>query len=136
MDWDPARADAFRGARGFGWIWLPAPDVMVTRLVGQAERSAVSFYTERAGRLLDAGVRLHVFHDWSKVVGYDPDARDALREWAASRDTQFGDVHYFVQSRVVAMALGVAALTLGRRLFTHLRAEPFQAALDQRLGAA
>lgn len=106
---------------------------MVTRLVGYAERGAVSFYAERAGRVLDAGVRLSVFHDWSKVVGYEPDARDALREWAAPRATQFSEVHYCVQSRIVAVALSVAALTLGRRLHTHLRLEPFLAALDQRL---
>ena len=71
--------------------------------------------------------------DWSKVAGYDKDSRDALRDWAEAHEGQFGDVHYFVQSRVVAMALSVAALTLSRRLFTHVREEPFHAALEQRL---
>lgn len=136
MDWDPNRADAFTGPRSYGWIWHPAHDVLVTRLVGQADVAALNFYTERAGPLLDAGVKLHVFHDWSKIAGYDQAARDALREWAAAREGQFGDVHYFVQSRVVAMALSVAALTLGRRLFTHVREDPFHAALEQRLAGA
>ena len=130
--WDTAEADAYVGRRGRGFIWRPLPDVLVTQLLGRAEIGAARFYIERADAIVREGHAVTTFHDWWYVDGYDPEARQALRAFGADRE-KFGEVHYLVQSTLVALAITTAAMTLGRKLVAHARREPFIARLEELL---
>lgn len=136
MDWDTARADAFKGPRSYGWLWRPAADVLVTRLVGHADLSAVSFYTERAAAVLAEGHRLHAFHDWRGLRSHDAAARDELQRFGDAEKDRIEEAHYLLESVVVSTAISVAAVALGRRLLTHGSFAAFEAALDECLGAS
>ncbi len=136
VDWDESLAQSFRGPRGHGLIWRPAPGVLVTRLVGRADLAAVAFYQSIVEPLFDQGVRVAVFHDWSRMTAYDAEARDKLLRLASDKRAQYEVVHYLLTSKLVAVVISIAALTLRRPLVTHTKLETFSAALEERLARA
>ena len=81
------------------------------------------------------GGPLRVFHDWSGLTGYDPAARDELKRWGKQHNRDFLGVHYLVRSKVVAMLISVAALSMGRDLDATTDRAAFLRQLDATLGA-
>jgi hypothetical protein len=133
LDWNESLARSFRGPRGHGLVWQPAPDVVVTRLVGRADLAAVAFYQSVVDPLFDEGRTLAVFHDWSRMTAYDAEARDKLLRLASRNKARYEVVHYLLDSKLLSAVISIAALTLRRRLVTHTKADTFLSALDERL---
>jgi hypothetical protein len=137
VDWDARKAEHLSDEQTEGWLWTPAPGVIVTRARGVGSLNAIKWYTSRADRVMLGGRPLQcVFHDWAEITSFDPEARSFLRTWAAQRGTMLGEAHYLVSSKLLAMAVSAAALALGRSLKAHTDPVAFEAALDQRLAAA
>lgn len=113
--WNPAAAEHFRADRCDALLWNPAPCLLVTRVRGHASLGCLEFYTHRAEQEMPRG-KLVVFHDWTEMDGYDPAARDEIKRWGKLHNEDFVSVEYLVRSKVVAMLVSVAALTLGREL--------------------
>lgn len=113
--WDEAAADAYRRDATTALLWRPAPCVLVTRVIGPATMECLRFYMASAERAMQSG-RLRVFHDWSEMSRYEPGARDALKRWGRDHNDHFVRVTYLVGSKVIAMLISVAALTMGREL--------------------
>lgn len=128
FSWNPADAESYRDATLEGQIWRPAPCILITRIRGHASAAALRFYTHRAEQEMRHG-KLTVFHDWFDLTGYTPDARDELRHWGKLHNDDFVSVHYLVRSKVIAMLISVAALTLGRDLVATTERDAFLARL-------
>lgn len=132
---DDATAEKLTRERETVRIWAPAPTVIVTRIEGHASLEGLRFYTSRADRMLTRSGRLFVFHHWAGITTWEPTVRDELRRWAALHDGQLPGTHFLVQSRVLSMAIEVAALVLGRRLHSHQAESTFLAELDRVLAS-
>lgn len=132
--WNTSAAEHFRAGACEALLWNPAPCLLVTRVSGHASRECLEYYTHRAEREMPRG-KLVVFHDWTGMDGYDPAARDELKRWGKQHNDDFVSVDYLVRSKVVAMLVSVAALTLGRELHATTDRAHFLAKLDAALAA-
>ena len=132
--WDLAEADVYRGESGEVALWRPRRGLIITRLRGFGASECARFYMAHAEREMLHG-RLTVFHEWSGMEGYDPATREAMKRWGKLHNADFDQVQYLVRSKVVAMVLTVAALTLGRDLLATTDREEFSAALERALQA-
>jgi len=131
--WNLAGAQRYHGERNEAALWRPQRGVVVTRVVGHADVALLQFYAMHAEIEMQGGP-LRVFHDWSEMTGYEPAARDELRRWGKLRGRDFLAVHYLVRSKVVAMLISVAALSLGRELDATTDRGVFLRHLDAALG--
>lgn len=113
--WNDAAADVYYADGTEVLLWRPTERFIITRLKGQATLAALNFYMTRAEREMSSG-RLTVFHEWAEMSTYEPAARDELKRWGKQHNDAFDHVEYLVRSKVVAMLISVAALTLGRDL--------------------
>lgn len=89
------------------------PNLVVSRITDHASLAMAERYTS----LLDGEVlrgRLEIFHDWSGMTGYDPEARKLLTEWNVRHSGDVQQVHMLVKSRVIAMGVSVSSLVAGR----------------------
>jgi hypothetical protein len=133
--WSIADAEIYRAGDSVAWVWNPRARFLLTRVHGPGTLAALQLYTARAEREMLRG-RLTVFHDWSGMHSYEPDARDELRRWGKLHNGAFDSVHYLVRSKVVAMLISVAALSLGRDLSATTDRPQFLADLDRALAGA
>ncbi len=113
--WNVAEAQLYRDESSEAMLWRPTQGLLITRVIGHADIALLDFYEAQAEREMTAGP-LRVFHDWSDLTGYDPAVRDELKRWGKLHTRDFIGVHYLVRSKVVAMLISVAALSLGRDL--------------------
>jgi hypothetical protein len=113
--WDEARAVAYRADGTVALLWFPATCLIVTRVAGPATVACLQAYMAHAERAMQAG-KLTVFHDWSAMTRYEPKARDLLKRWGREHAADFVRVSYLVESKVIAMLISVAAMTMGRDL--------------------
>ena len=89
------------------------PNLVVSRITEHATLGMAERYTS----LLDGEVLrapLEIFHDWSGMTGYDPDARKLLTDWNVRHSAHVQQVHMLVKSRVIAMGVSVSSLIAGR----------------------
>lgn len=113
--WNVAEAQLYRDEGSEAMLWRPTRGLLITRVIGHADIALLDFYETQAEREM-AGGPLRVFHDWSDLTGYEPAVRDELKRWGKLHARDFIGVHYLVRSKVVAMLISVAALSLGRDL--------------------
>jgi hypothetical protein len=128
---DDALAEKWHDARANARIWTPAPTVMLTRIEGHVGVEALRFYTTRADELIAKHGRLFVFHHWTGITTWEPLVRDQLRKWAAGHAGHLPGTHFLIRSRVLSMAIEVAALALGRELHAHRSEATFFAEVDR-----
>lgn len=130
--WDVAAAAVHREEGCTVLLWQPAPCVIVTRVVGPGTLTCLQFYIDHAERAMRSG-RLRVFHDWAGLTRYEPAARDLLKRWGAAHNADFVRVSYLVGSKVIAMLISVAAMSMGRELRATTDRRQFLADLDAAL---
>lgn len=107
--------ERFVGAQGESLeVSSPAPGVLATRIVGHGTAALTRRYMQIARRHLEEHGRIRVFHDWSGMTGYDPEARDLIRAFGKTNTDDRVVVRYLVKSKIVSMAVQTAALVLGR----------------------
>jgi hypothetical protein len=92
----------------------PAPGVLTTRISGHGTAALTLRYIQIARRHLDEHGKIRVFHDWSSLTGYDPEARDLIRAFGKTNTDDRVLVRYLVTSKIVSMAIQTAGLILGR----------------------
>lgn len=136
MNWDDPPVETYDTARTHAALWLPAPGVVVTRADGVGDLGSISIYTRKMDELVATGRRYHVFHHWQGVTSFRPEAREHVRKWASTRLDRLNDARYLVGSKLVAMAISVASLALGRRLRVTTREAEFSRWLDEAIADA
>lgn len=116
-------------------LWIPAPDILVTHVNGFAEWADIRWYTYRADRIISTGQNLYIFHDFEGLTGYENGARAKLTEWAAKRKNFLPDTHFLIRSQIMAMAVSVASLALGRHLKAFASRREFEDVLQTMLAS-
>jgi hypothetical protein len=124
------KAERLAGQRMEALFWVLTPTLVCTRVSGHVELDALHFYTQRIDRLLMKGQTLQVFHDWTGITGFDPEVRSPYRDWAATKEKLVFPV-FLVKSKVLAMALSVSALVIGRDLTILSDRQKFSQGLAQ-----
>lgn len=132
FSWSAAEADVYRTEEVEAYLWRPARGLLLTRLKGQATVGCLGLYCGHAEREMAFG-RLTVFHDWAELTGYEPAARDELKRWGKLHNDDFDHVEYLVRSKVLAMVISVAALTIGRDLHATTERDKFDTDLARAL---
>jgi hypothetical protein len=127
---DPEAAEYREELGGLAWVWQLREDVMATRIEGFGSAQLMRFYTARADAMLERSQTLYVFHHWAGVRAWDPDVRHQLRAWAAAYGDRLVGTHFLVRSPLLAMAIEVAGMALGRKLLSHRSEATFFAALQ------
>jgi hypothetical protein len=93
---------------------------------------AIASYAER--RFRAHGI-LDGFHDWEGMSNYETEARIQLTEWTRAHKTNMRRLYFLVQSKMVAMGLTVANLTLGMYVVAVRERAVFDEALRDVLSA-
>ncbi len=114
MDWGAEPAQRYDANGTTGLIWIPAPGVVVTRIAGHGSLGVTRFYVAAAQRAIVEFGRVRVFHDWSAIDGYDPEARKLLRAFGVTNTDERVLVRYLLASKILSMAVQTAGLVLRR----------------------
>lgn len=114
MDYEEGLAQRYESREATGLVWRPAWGVLVTRVTGHGTPAVTRFYISIAQSAIVEFGTLRVFHDWSGLKGYDPEARDLMRAFGKTNDDERVRVHYLVGSKILSMAIQTAGLVLGR----------------------
>lgn len=105
----------FSGAAGeHAELWSPAPGVLLTRVTGHGTAALTRFYIQEARQAIERHGKIQVFHDWSEVTSYSPEARDLIRAFGKTNSDERVLVRYLVSSKVLSMAIQTAGMVLGR----------------------
>jgi hypothetical protein len=113
----------------------PALGVYCSVAHGRATVGVAGAIIQYAERMLAAGRRLLVFHDWQNLKGYDADARKMLTEWTERIEPHWDGSHILFSSPLVAMAVSVASLTMRGKLTSYGSRTTFERALARACAA-
>jgi hypothetical protein len=102
--------------RGTLALWAPIPSLVVGRVRGHLEDAFVDAMLAQGDATLLAEEKTRTYHDWEESTGYAPIARLRLTEWTLRHLESVQGMHILVRSRILAMGVEVARLTLGRRV--------------------
>lgn len=122
--------ELWESPRGSLMISQPVSGVMVFTYRGHMSAPVVPFIERSVERVLAGGVRPDLFVDLGSMSGYDSDYRKAVSQWGARNYRQFGEVRFFVRSKLVAMGIAVSNLTAAGKIRPTTDRAQFQAALD------
>ncbi len=114
MDYSEELAHHYGSREATAFVWRPAWGVLVTRISGHGTAAATKFYIAICQNALVECGALRVFHDWSAMKGYDPEARDLIRAFGKTNGDDRVLVRYLVGSKILSMAIQTAGLVLGR----------------------
>ncbi len=95
----------------------PALRVIAYRVAGHFDEALANRMLEHAEQRLATTLGSFVaFHDWSELDSYDTAVRLRLTGWVLRHRKRFDSIHILCQSKLVAMGVSVANLTLDRFL--------------------
>ena len=97
-------------SRGTIRLWALGPTIYVIAMRGSMERphsDLVMRYGERRWQVA-GGRKLHMFHDWLEMGGYESRCRRDLTDWLLHRRDRYAEVHLAVRSKLVAMGVNAA----------------------------
>ena len=117
-------------------IWQPAPGVVFQRCKGHATVGFSETITQRLDVLLSKGIRPVVFDDWEGLTSYDSGARIHLTAWTAENASKLRGIHMLFRSKLVAMGVTVANLTLKGGMATYASRPEFESVLAAALARA
>lgn len=114
MDYGEELAQRYESREATALAWRPAWGILVTRVTGHGTLAATKFYISIAQNALVECGALRVFHDWSGMKGYEPEARDLIRAFGKTNADDRVLVRYLVGSKILSMAIQTAGLMLAR----------------------
>jgi hypothetical protein len=120
--------------RGHAILEFPAPALTVLEIVGYLDGGM----GDRILAVLDEAVvpleHLDIFCDWSAMTGYASEARSKFTQWMFRHRAKVSS-HLLVTSKLVAMGVSVANLTLGGILIAYTDRAAFTAVLHAKSSA-
>lgn len=122
--------EIWESPRGRLLVSQPVLGVMVFTYRGHMSAPVVPFIERSVDRVLAGGIRPDLFVDLGAMSGYDSDYRKAVSQWGAKNYRRFGEVRFFVRSKLVAMGIAVSNLTAAGKIRPTTDRAQFQAALD------
>lgn len=117
-------------------VTQPARGVVCTVARGRFLQRHAMQLMSRVDPLIATGIRPVIFHDWEALTGYDPESRERLVKWVMTMRTHIGGVHMLVGSRLIAMALSVANITMGGFIRGYTDRPAFEKERDRAIARA
>jgi hypothetical protein len=105
-------------ARGRGTLLVRelAPQVYFLKQVGYFDDvKIVEDFSAWFERLVAGGTKLDMFWDTSETAGYKTDVREAMEKWQKSARASIASSVVLVRSRLMQMALSIAAMSPATR---------------------
>jgi hypothetical protein len=97
----------FQNARCRARQWHPRPGVMLFAIEGHLDLEAAQWIRTRTDELIGQAPA-HVFHDWSRLEGYDTESREMLSEYIIGLGRRLLSAVILVRSSIVAMGVSFA----------------------------
>ena len=123
------KIDKWESPRGTLVISQPVRGVMVFTYDGYMVADVVPFIERKVNDVLAKGVRPDLFIDTWNMTGYDSLYRKEVSKWGSRYYKQFGENHFLVRSKLIAMGIAMSNLTSDGVLKSTTRRTDFQAAL-------
>lgn len=114
----------------------PAPGIVCTVVRGEFQLKNAITLMARVDPLIASGVRPIIFHDWEKLESYEAESRDRLVKWVLKMSDHIGGVHMLVGSRIIAMALSVANMTMKGFITGYTSRAQFELVRDRAIAAS
>ncbi|MBL8722374.1 MAG: hypothetical protein JNL79_40710 [Myxococcales bacterium] len=114
-----AARDGFRFWQfGSGRLWIRSSGPAIEAVVeGYLDVTLNDAYIRAFDEAMDAFPRRVGFHDWERLHGYDPRAREAWQRWLPMRGDNLDEVTFLTRLRLVRMGIVVANLAYPRIQF-------------------
>jgi hypothetical protein len=93
-------------------MWTSA-SVVQSEMAGHLDVALGHAFLSYFEPLLTRGDVLTGLHDWSRMTGYDTEARKLLTRWTGEHRASFRRIVIYTQSRLVRMGIATANLVLG-----------------------
>jgi hypothetical protein len=116
-------------SRGSIEVWQPAAGVVCSRCRGHAPVGFSETLTHRLDALIKLGMHPVVFDDWEELASYDPLTRVHVTAWTAANADKLSGIHVLLKSKLVAMGVTVANVTLRGSVKAYTSRAEFEAAL-------
>ncbi|MBL8742109.1 MAG: hypothetical protein JNK04_13470 [Myxococcales bacterium] len=136
MDYSEELAQRYESREATAFVWRPAWGVLVTRMAGHGTAAAARFYISLAQNVIVECGAVQIFHDWSGLKGYDPEARDLMRAFGKTNSDERVLVHYLVGSKILSMAIQTAGLMLRRNFESTTHRTTYDGWIDAAIAAA
>ena len=94
--------------RGSLVMYLPKPNILVTRAVGHLDHTMAQAWLDLSDRLFAGPGPLAVFNEWSEMQSYDSRSRQLLTKWVLDHRADMTGAWFLTGSRIVAMGVAVA----------------------------
>jgi hypothetical protein len=123
-------------ARGSLNIYLPKPDLCITRVKGHLSNAMARDWMDALDPHFRRGVRFTTFHEWAQMESYESAARRALTAWVIKNRKSIVSADFLVLSRLVAMGVQTASLATtlaGLPMHAHRDRDEFEHALTAHL---
>lgn len=120
--------ERYTSTRGEAVLTSVKADVILLKITGHLDRSTGQSILECVTKQIPGVKRLHVFCDWAEMTGYESDVRSSFTQFVATHRSKV-TFHLLVGSKIVAMGVSVANLTLGGILVGYSNRATFDAAL-------
>jgi len=127
----PYKAE-FKAARGEIAVTFRSPAVVLTRITGHFSADMQDSFLRPTNEAIARGARVVVFHDWEAMTGYDTSVRQDLTRWSLTQRAHIASINILVRSKIVAMGVATAGLTLrlgGMHLCSYTARSAFLSAL-------
>ncbi len=116
-------------------LYVPTTSVLLGVVRGHFSQDMAERWIATIEPRLQKGTVIAGFHDWELMTSYQSSARYALTKFLMATYRQ-QPAHILVASRLVAMGVSAASLTLavaGVKLTSYNKREAFERALDEAL---
>jgi hypothetical protein len=132
----PGSGAGHRTPRGHAGIWTPGAGFLIVRFTRIGDKALAEPIIDSFRELVDSAVPVRVFFDLETMATYDSELRTALTACFFKDRKRLRTFDVLVGSKLTAMGVSVANLTLGGIITSHSRRMPFVTALDAALTAA
>lgn len=120
--------ERYSSTRGEAVLTPIKADVILLKITGHLDRPMGTAILDSVTKAIPGVKRMHVFCDWAEMTGYESDVRSMFTQFVATHRTKV-TFHLLVGSKLVAMGVSVANLTLGGILVGYSNRASFDAAL-------
>lgn len=122
--------DELRDQRGVIRFWRPAPDVLVSIVVGHLSHAAALRMVYWLDLLLGDHAQVHQWHNWHEMKSFDVASQRDLTIWHVKNRKAVRDLNIICHSQLVLMGVRVANVALGGLIQVYQEPGMFEDALD------
>ncbi|HVJ94356.1 MAG TPA: hypothetical protein VM580_31425 [Labilithrix sp.] len=128
----PHLAKELTDARGSFQVYLPTPNVCLTRARGYLSLEFARLIPEVLDPHLAEGHSVALFYDWENMINYEAESRRMLTNWGIANVKKLRSIDVLVASRIVALGIATASLAM-KLIRLPVYAHPDRASFERAL---